>query len=45
MRAIHWFRNDLRVADNPALYAASEKDVLPVFILDTHDAKNLGERQ
>ena len=43
MRVIHWFRNDLRVADNPALYAASEKDVLPVFILDTHDAKNLGE--
>ncbi len=35
-RAILWFRNDLRLADNPALVAAlAEADeVLPVFILD-----------
>lgn len=32
---IHWFRNDLRLADNPALYsAASAGVVLPVYILD-----------
>lgn len=32
---IHWFRNDLRLADNPALYkAASDGMVLPVYILD-----------
>ncbi len=34
--AIVWFRNDLRLADNPALHAAVAEggDVLPVFILD-----------
>jgi deoxyribodipyrimidine photo-lyase len=31
---ILWFRNDLRLADNPALHAASEGPVLPVYILD-----------
>ena len=32
---IHWFRYDLRVADNPALHAAlAAGNVLPVFILD-----------
>ena len=31
--AIHWFRRDLRLADNPALAAASEAGpVVPVFI-------------
>lgn len=43
MRAIHWFRNDLRLGDNPALNAASEEDVLPIFILDTDQTENLGE--
>lgn len=35
-RIIHWFRNDLRVNDNPALNAAlnSGHAVLPVFVLD-----------
>ena len=34
-RAIHWFRQDLRLADNPALRAAVDfGDVLPIFILD-----------
>jgi deoxyribodipyrimidine photo-lyase len=35
-RAIVWFRNDLRLADNPVLHAAVEQadEILPVFILD-----------
>lgn len=34
--AIVWLRNDLRIEDNPALFAARESDhpVIPVFILD-----------
>jgi len=33
MRVIHWFRQDLRLADNPALhYAADQGEVIPVFI-------------
>ncbi|KUL30147.1 deoxyribodipyrimidine photolyase [Chlorobium limicola] len=32
---IHWFRQDLRISDNPSLFKASLKgSVLPVFILD-----------
>ena len=38
--AIHWFRQDLRLADNPALTAAAEHgEVLPIYILDTHHPK------
>ena len=34
-KAIIWFRQDLRVKDNPALtYAASFGEVLPIYILD-----------
>lgn len=35
--AIHWFRQDLRLADNPALIAACRKAdrLLPVYILET----------
>ena len=46
--AIMWFRNDLRLADNPALRAATqwarENDgvVLPVFILDPVISDQLG---
>lgn len=37
--AIHWFRQDLRIADNPALTAAADAGrVLPVFILDDVNA-------
>ena len=37
--AIHWFRNDLRLSDNPALFDATKhKSVLPIFILDTTNA-------
>lgn len=34
--AIVWLRDDLRIADNPALYAAAESGapVLPVYIMD-----------
>lgn len=36
MRAIHWFRNDLRLRDNTALAAAARQAeaVLPLFVLD-----------
>ena len=36
MRAIHWFRNDLRIGDNTALTAACRRAraLVPVFILD-----------
>lgn len=29
-----WLRHDLRLADNPALHAASDGPVLPVYVLD-----------
>ena len=36
---IHWFRQDLRLADNPSLVAAVQAgDVLPLFILDDENA-------
>lgn len=36
---IHWFRQDLRLSDNPALTAAAEAgNVLPVYILDDGNA-------
>jgi deoxyribodipyrimidine photo-lyase len=37
-RAIVWFRNDLRLADNPALVAAlgGAEEILPVFVLDDY---------
>jgi deoxyribodipyrimidine photo-lyase len=35
---ILWFRDDLRLADNPALHAAAEGPVLPVFVLDEASA-------
>ncbi|OQK16255.1 deoxyribodipyrimidine photolyase [Methyloprofundus sedimenti] len=36
---IHWFRQDLRLQDNPALYAAVQQGkVLPVYILDDESA-------
>jgi len=36
LRAVHWFRNDLRLRDNAALSAAAEQanELLPVFVLD-----------
>lgn len=36
---IHWFRQDLRLHDNPALSAAAEAgDVLPIYVLDDVNA-------
>ena len=34
--AIHWFRRDLRVQDNPSLqFAAQNGPITPIYILDT----------
>lgn len=36
---IHWFRQDLRIQDNPSLYeAARQGGVLPIYILDDNNA-------
>ena len=41
-KAIHWFRQDLRIRDNPSLYAAAEKGILlPVYILDDFNSGEL----
>lgn len=41
---ILWFRNDLRLADNPALHAATRQSekVIPVFIDDETNGRPLG---
>lgn len=37
--AIHWFRQDLRLSDNPALTAATKhRNVLPIYILDDENS-------
>ncbi|GAA5317563.1 MAG: deoxyribodipyrimidine photo-lyase [Candidatus Pelagadaptatus aseana] len=37
--AICWFRQDLRISDNPALLAAAEHDqLLPIYVLDDDSA-------
>jgi deoxyribodipyrimidine photo-lyase len=43
---IHWFRRDLRLEDNHALYEAlkSGKKVLPVFIFDSDILRKLSEK-
>ena len=42
---IHWFRNDLRLADNPALHhAAQQGPVVPVFIWTPTDHATPGSR-
>jgi len=39
MVTVHWFRQDLRLTDNPALFAAAARgQVLPLFILDDQNA-------
>ncbi len=36
---IHWFRQDLRLTDNPALFAAAQAGkILPIYILDDKNA-------
>ena len=33
--AIHWFRQDLRLNDNPSLESASQyENIIPIYILD-----------
>ncbi|NBV41619.1 deoxyribodipyrimidine photo-lyase [bacterium] len=42
MTAIIWFRNDLRLSDNPALvYASKSSHLIPVYILDTAESYDL----
>lgn len=37
MRAVHWFRNDLRLEDNAALAVAAVADeIIPLFVLDPY---------
>lgn len=42
MISIHWFRQDLRLHDNPALAALKQLDqnVVPIFIFDTKHTKD-----
>ncbi|MDW3095367.1 MAG: deoxyribodipyrimidine photo-lyase [Gammaproteobacteria bacterium] len=43
---IHWFRQDLRIADNPSLFEAAEQGVvLPIYILDEKNSAehNMGD--
>jgi deoxyribodipyrimidine photo-lyase len=44
--AIHWYRRDLRTADNHGLFRALSEhgDVLPLFIFDTEILDDLGDR-
>ncbi|MFM8542687.1 MAG: deoxyribodipyrimidine photo-lyase, partial [Chakrabartia sp.] len=47
-KSILWFRQDLRLYDQPALLAAlAEGDVLPVYILDeeTPELRPMGAAQ
>ncbi|MEN7548558.1 deoxyribodipyrimidine photo-lyase [Rapidithrix thailandica] len=45
--AIHWFRRDLRLQDNAALYHAlkSGYPVLPIFIFDRNLLENLSDKK
>ena len=39
-KAIHWFRQDLRLSDNPAFYDATKNSsILPIYILDDKNSK------
>ena len=43
MKSIYWFRQDLRLSDNPGLYEAAQSgEVLPIYILTDHYGKSLG---
>jgi deoxyribodipyrimidine photo-lyase len=40
IKVIHWFRQDLRLSDNPALFeAAKNNSILPIYILDDKNSK------
>jgi deoxyribodipyrimidine photo-lyase len=39
--SIHWFRQDLRLKDNPSLFNASKyKKILPIYILDDFNSED-----
>ena len=41
IKSIHWFRQDLRLSDNPALFeAAKNNSILPIYILDNENSKD-----
>ncbi|MBC8045428.1 MAG: deoxyribodipyrimidine photo-lyase, partial [Fimbriimonadaceae bacterium] len=44
---IHWFRRDLRLEDNAALYHALKdgKNVLPLFIFDKNILDDLEDKE
>ena len=43
MTTIVWFRQDLRISDNPALAAAAKRGpVVPLYILDDDGRRPLG---
>ncbi len=44
MRALHWFRNDLRLHDNPALHEAAraESGLAAIFVLDEKLLDSIG---
>jgi len=39
---IHWFRKDLRLADNPALCAGDQPQTLALYILDPKELARMG---
>ena len=41
--AIHWFRQDLRIKDNPSLESAAKyKSFIPIYILDDETDQKYG---
>ena len=41
-RTIVWFRKDLRLSDNPALFEACQQgEILPIYILEDNDKRRL----
>jgi deoxyribodipyrimidine photo-lyase len=41
--SLFWFRQDLRIADNPGLFEAAQHGaVLPVYVLDTNELSKMG---
>ena len=40
---IHWFREDLRLLDNPSFYeSCSQGKVIPLYIYDINNPKQIG---
>lgn len=47
VKVIHWFRRDLRLADNKSLYEATKNnsEVIPIFVFDTNILKRLKNKE